>query len=440
MDHESAVVRALEAMLGPSIVLDAQLRVVGWTDEARALVGGLQQGALIVHVLCGDADRRPLAEALAEGRSVSARVPRPTAEDPTRELFVRAWPIHSGYMLVLGDAEAEVREGLLTRWGMVTAASSMMRLFDEIERVARRDTTVLVRGESGTGKELVARAIHEASPRQGGPFRAINCAALPPHLLESELFGHVRGAFTGAVKDAPGHFRIAHGGTLFLDEVADLPLELQGKLLRVLQEKSVVPVGGRSPIEVDVRIISATHTSLRQAVRQGRFREDLMYRLRVIPLFLPPLRERDGDIEVLAKHVLSNFADEHREVMAISSDALSLLEEHDWPGNVRELANVMEYAFAMGDGPVLTAAQLPPELNGTERVPVPNVPPEITGETLSVEQVALLRALERASGHRGRAAASLGISRSTLWRRLKEIESLSEASAEPAPTKTGEDA
>ncbi|MFT5358355.1 MAG: transcriptional regulator with PAS, ATPase and Fis domain, partial [Polyangiales bacterium] len=304
-------------------------------------------------------------------------------------------------------------------------SASMKQLFREIERVARRDTTVLVRGESGTGKELVARAIHAASPRHGGPFRAINCAALPPHLLESELFGHVRGAFTGAVKDAPGHFRIAHGGTLFLDEVADLPLELQGKLLRVLQERTVIPVGGSSPIKVDVRIVSATHTSLREAVRQGRFRQDLMYRLRVIPLFLPPLRDRDGDIEVLAKHVLSNFADEHREVTALSSDALALLEQHDWPGNVRELANVMEYAFAMGDGSVITAAQLPPELNDTERVPVPNVPREIEGETLSADQVALLRALERAAGHRGRAAASLGVSRSTLWRRLKEIELLS---------------
>ena len=286
-----------------------------------------------------------------------------------------------------------------------------------------------MRGESGTGKELVARAIHAASARSGGPFRALNCAALPPQLLESELFGHVRGAFTGAVRDSPGHFRAAEGGTLFLDEIAELPLPLQAKLLRVLQERVVVPVGGHQPIPVDVRIVSATHRSLREEVAAGRFREDLMYRVRVVPLRIPPLRERDGDVELLSMVFLDELADEEREIKAISAGALALLEQYSWPGNVRELANVLEYGFTMGDGPVLTEAELPPELHEMPHLEVRasvNVPAPQDDDALNDEQRRLLQVLERAGGHRGRAAAMLGLSRSTLWRRLKEIEAKSD--------------
>ncbi|MFW6087820.1 MAG: sigma-54 interaction domain-containing protein, partial [Myxococcota bacterium] len=260
-----------------------------------------------------------------------------------------------------------------------------------------------------------------------GPFRTINCAALPENLLESELFGHVRGAFTGAVRDAPGHFRLAHRGTLFLDEIGEMPLELQAKLLRVLADRIVVPIGGTDPVEVDVRVIAATHRSLRRAVEEGRFRDDLMYRLRVIPLFLPPLRDRSDDLPLLAWHFVTRHNERGgRHVTRIAPGAIEAMQQHDWPGNVRELENAIEYAFVMGEGPVLTDAELPPEIRGAGEAAAPkprraNRPP--TGdraEHLPSEALRVRNALERAGGHRGRAAAILGISRTTLWRKMQK--------------------
>lgn len=426
MAGDEEVVLALEDTLGPAIVLDAALRIVGWTPGVHALTGPFNKGVPAVRVLCGHAQDRPVADALSRGEAVVAEIPRPTMNG-THVLRVRSSPLVRegeirGHLLLLTEmSKDEDIDAPVERWGMSTRSAPMKRLFRDIERIARRTSSVFIHGESGTGKELVARAIHQASPRKDGPFRAINCAALPPHLLESELFGHVRGAFTGAVRDAPGHFRIADGGTLFLDEIVEMPLELQGRLLRVLQEKVVTPVGGRESIPVDVRIVSATHQSMQDAVRAGTFREDLMYRVRVVPLRLPPLRERDGDIELLAMRFAHDFSDEHRRVSKISKGALALLEEHPWPGNVRELANVLEYATAMGDGPVIVEADLPPELRGGAEIALANVPSPTT-TPLNDEQTRLVHALERAGGHRARAAAILGISRSTLWRRLKEIE------------------
>jgi transcriptional regulator with PAS, ATPase and Fis domain len=304
---------------------------------------------------------------------------------------------------------------------MRTQHDGMKRPFRVVERVAAVEAPVLVRGETGAGKELVARAVHALSPRRAGPFRAINCAALPPNLLESELFGHVRGAFTGAVKDTPGHFQLAHHGTLFLDEVAEMPLELQAKLLRVLEDRTVLPVGGRTPIEVDVRLVSATHRSLRQAVDEGHFRADLMFRLRVIPVFLPSLRARPGDVKLLAEA----FVEEHnargrRRIERIAQATQRILDAYDWPGNVRELRNVIEYAFAIGDGPVLSPGDLPLELSepGSADLGVATPPPI---DDPRPEARRILSALERSAGSRERAARVLGISRITLWRRMKEL-------------------
>jgi transcriptional regulator with PAS, ATPase and Fis domain len=283
----------------------------------------------------------------------------------------------------------------------------------------------LVRGETGTGKELVAQAIHRLSDRKDGPLRVINCAALPANLLESELFGHLKGAFTGALRDTPGHVQLADHGTLFLDEVAELPLELQAKLLRMLETRTVIPVGGRDPIAVDVRVISATHRALRQEVEAGRFRADLMYRLRVIPVFLPPLRARPGDIEVLTQR----FVDEQnargkRRVDTVAPAALAALEHHDWPGNVRELRNTLEYAFAIGEGPELVAADLPPELvePGLDAEPMrasAEVRPTPTSEA-APEARRIAAALTRTAGNRDQAAKLLGLSRVTLWRRMRQ--------------------
>ena len=295
----------------------------------------------------------------------------------------------------------------------------MRDLFEVIGRVARTEASVLLRGETGTGKELVARALHELSPRAAEPFRAINCATLTGELLASELFGHVRGAFTGAVRDRPGLFSLADGGTLFLDEVAEIGSELQARLLRVLQERTYIPLGGSQPQHANVRILAATHKALRREVAEGRFRADLMYRIRVVPLFLPPLRERDQDTEALAWHFIELLnARGLRRITAIEPRALDAMLAYPWPGNVRELRNVVELAFAVGLGDMLGWDELPPELRG--------VPPPVglieRGEPslLSLEREQILAALRTCRGRKGRAAEVLGMSRTTLWRKMRE--------------------
>ncbi|MDW8362031.1 MAG: sigma 54-interacting transcriptional regulator [Myxococcales bacterium] len=310
--------------------------------------------------------------------------------------------------------------------GMWTRCTAMKRVFRLVERAARSEAAVLLRGETGTGKELAAIALHRLSPRASGPFRAINCAALPATLLESELFGHVRGAFTGAVRDHPGVFRSASGGTLFLDEVAEMPLDLQAKLLRVLETRTVVPVGGRDPIRVDVRIVSATHTGLRAAVAAGRFRADLMYRLRVVPIFLPALRERPGDVALLTDRFIEELnARGGRRVRRVSPHARRLLDRYPWPGNVRELRNALEYAYVMGDGETLRPDDLPPEVAvgtpETEEIHAEPAPPGQLGASPSSEADLVRDALRRAQGSRGLAARLLGISRVTLWRRMRAL-------------------
>ncbi len=307
----------------------------------------------------------------------------------------------------------------ITRFhGMLTASPIMLEMFELLRRVARTEASILIRGETGTGKELVARAVHALSGRADGPFRALNCATLTPEMLASELFGHVRGAFTGAVKDRPGLFALADTGTLFLDEVAEIPVDIQARLLRVLQEHSFVPVGAIEPARVDVRLVAATHRSLRAAVEASQFRADLMYRIRVVPLFLPALRDRPGDIEALAWHFIDHFnGDELRRVEAVSEETMRALLEYRWPGNVRELRNVLEYAFAVGQGPVLTVDELTPELRG-ERPPEPAERSQLTARDLERERI--IEALNKAGGRKGDAAELLGISRSTLWRKLRE--------------------
>jgi transcriptional regulator with PAS, ATPase and Fis domain len=291
--------------------------------------------------------------------------------------------------------------------GLLTREPSMLRVIETIKRVATSDVTVLLRGESGTGKEVLARAIHNESARREGPFVAVNCASFSPGLLESELFGHVKGAFTGADRDRHGIFQQADGGTLFLDEVAEIPLDLQGRLLRVLQERMFVPVGGARPVKVDVRILAATHKGLREEVKAGRFREDLMYRLRVVPVFIPPLRERRLDLELLLHHHLDmRGRTGPRRVERVAPEAMRALLGHPWPGNVRELLNVIEYAFAVGIGPELGLGDLPPEFaeEASEAAPA------------AADEERIREALAASGGDVAAAAKSLGISRTTLWR------------------------
>jgi transcriptional regulator with PAS, ATPase and Fis domain len=295
--------------------------------------------------------------------------------------------------------------------GLVSRDPVMRRAFQSIRNVAETDATVLVRGESGCGKELVARAIHLESQRRDGPFVAASCAALTPSL---------RGAFTGAVSERRGLFQQADGGTLFLDEVAELPLEVQATLLRVLEERRFNPVGGDREVEVDVRVIAATHRALREEVSAGRFREDLMYRLRVVPLFLPPLRERRGDVEVLQRQFVAEFNRRGpRRVERVAPDAMRALLDHSWPGNVRELRNAIEYAFAVGRGAELRLAELPPELR-EEPVPKPISRVSRRDPRGGDEQQRIREALQLAEGRINEAAARLGMSRATFWRKRRK--------------------
>ncbi len=296
--------------------------------------------------------------------------------------------------------------------GIQTVAPEMEALFAMLRRVAAAECTVLVQGETGTGKELVARAIHAESPRRRAPYQAVNCATFSPTLLESELFGHVRGAFTGAVRDRSGLFALADRGTLFLDEVAEIPLDLQGKLLRVMQEKTFIPVGATRPVTVDVRVISATNKALNVEVAEGRFREDLSYRLRVVPLSLPPLRARRGDVEALLWHFIDEMNHRGpRRVDGITRAAMDAIRSYAWPGNVRELRSAVEYAFIVGEGPVLDVRDLTPEVRG-------DAPSGSVRSLADAERARIVAALGRHRGRKAAAAKELGISRSTLWRKL----------------------
>jgi DNA-binding NtrC family response regulator len=326
------------------------------------------------------------------------------------------------YLVVLRPAEEDQAAVSVSSPfpGLIGRSPAMERVFRLVENLEQSEATVLLTGESGTGKEVLARAIHAHSPRRGGPFVAVNCGALPGELLESELFGHVRGAFTGAVRERAGRFEVAAGGTLFLDEVADLPLPLQVKLLRVLQERTFERVGESQSRRTDARIIAATNVDLKRAVQDGRVREDLFYRLRVVPIELPPLRERREDIEPLATYLLARVAARQGRALRFSPDALRTLLDHDWPGNVRELENSLEYAVAVCKGQTILPEDLPAELqphaDGSARESSAEAPS--VGDPVEVER--LKRALEAHRWRRNDAARALGISRATLWRRMRE--------------------
>ncbi len=299
---------------------------------------------------------------------------------------------------------------------MVGSSSAMLDVFDRCRRFAAVDAPVLITGESGTGKELAARAIHERSTRSAGPFVAINCAALPPNLVNAELFGHEKGAFTGAVDRRPGHIELAHGGTLFLDEVGDLPAEVQGHLLRFLQDGLVTRLGGRKATRVDCRIVAATHVPLREAMQTRRFREDLYYRLAVLTLEMPPLRTRGEDIELLATVFLERICREFgRPRLSFAPEALAALHRHAWPGNVRELIAVLRRAAVMSNGPLLRPADLALDAS---TLPTAATPARRSPTDPGAERARLLAALQ-ASGHSvAGAARALGVSRVTLYRMM----------------------
>ncbi len=350
------------------------------------------------------------------------------------ELRSQLTPIlEEGDVVLLGRAGHEPGAGPL----LVGSGPAMAEVFQTLARVAASPSTVLITGESGTGKEVVAQAVHWASDRSDGPFVAVNCAAIPEHLLESELFGHERGAFTGAVARRVGRFERADGGTLFLDEIGDMSLVLQAKILRVLEDRVVERVGGEVTTSLDVRVVAATNRDLQELICEGEFREDLYYRLAVVELELPPLRERGDDIRELALHFVAHFAERNgRPMEGITEEALHRLEDYSWPGNVRELRNVLDRAVLLSRGGVARSGDLrmgagSPRASARSRTSALGYSPSLSLDKVEADHIR--RVLVHVGGHMGRAADVLGIHRNTLTRKVREFAIEVESPAEDGP-------
>jgi len=393
---------------------------ISWIKQLRGAAGGVPILAMIPHGavrLAVEAMRFGACDVI-DTTAVDIALQRITSEynNSAASRFGRT---------VSGDSIA------LLKFGRLYGDSPGMRLlFSQITSVAPRDTTVLITGESGTGKELVAREIHERSSRSAGPFVAINCAAIPDTLIESELFGHERGAFTSAVNRRIGHTESAHGGTLFLDEVGELSLAAQGKLLRFLQEREVHRVGGVRPVRVDTRVIAASHRDLDELVRLGRFRQDLLYRINVVNLLIPPLRSRGRDLEILIESCLAKLSTRYAgRNLSITNDALEVMRSYPWPGNIRELENVLESLLALHRDVEVYAHDLPPRIRGTRSMTTPSgVTIEIETDGLALGDVErafetemIVRALEKADYIQSRAATMLGISRRILKYKMDKL-------------------
>lgn len=346
---------------------------------------------------------------------------KPLDTDELKMLVAKALRHHS-----LEKENLFLKEQLGRRFdfaNIIGRSRTVQQLLETVALVAPTEATVLIQGESGTGKELIANAIHQNSPRREHPMIKVNCAALPENLLESELFGHERGAFTGATASRKGRFQLAHRGTLFLDEIGEIPLVLQPKLLRVLQERTFEPVGGAKSIQVDTRIVTASNTDLQAAVKEGRFRQDLFYRINVVGITAPPLRERPDDIPLLADHFLKHYAGKNRRaIKGFTPKAMELLMRHPWPGNVRQLENLVERSVILARGHSITVKELPKDFReaAASAVLAASSMPQAKDRSLkSLEKETILRTLADTEGNRSRSARILGISRRTLQLKLK---------------------
>jgi two-component system nitrogen regulation response regulator GlnG len=408
-------------------------------DDGFTLLGELagQPHAPFVVVMTAEDTMRSAVEAMKRGAADYLGKPFDLArvERIVRDLAIGPEPEPAGEERERPAPEPERKRDVTPLDSLIGRSPAMVEVFKEIGRVARTEMTVLLMGESGTGKELVARAIHANSARARAPFITVNMAAIPRDLMESELYGHERGAFTGAAERRPGKFELASGGTLFLDEIGEMPVELQAKLLRVLQEREIDRVGGSRPLPVDVRIVAATNADLARSVEEGRFRRDLYYRLAVVPIRLPPLRERDQDVVLLARHFTAKYGEQLRgRPLTLARDAEPLLLAHSWPGNVRELQNVVQRALLKLPGTRLTARDLAPLLPATAArekglegfveslLDAPD--PEggrYQAALAALEAPLLAAAMARTKGNQLRAAELLGMNRNTLRERMRVL-------------------
>ncbi len=439
-EREAAVTKAeklaswfeavLEAGSDGVVTIDRDCRITSFSRSAEMLTGYKREevvGADSREVF--RSDFCPLAETLERGEGLPATELnfhlKDGGEAPvmlSTELLRDSDNTPIGAVAILRDQREvrKLREELQERRGLdrlIGRSPRMLAIYDRLERIAPTDSTVLIFGESGTGKELVAQILHSRSPRWDKPLVKVNCAALPESLLESELFGHVRGAFTGAVSDRVGRFELAHRGTIFLDEVGDLPPHLQVKLLRVLQEREFEKVGGTKTIQVDVRILAATNRDLPRLVAAGTFREDLYYRLHVVPIELPALREHPEDIPLLAESFLTQMAGRTgNRAKQLTPQSLRVLMDYQWPGNVRELENALEYGAVTSEDDWIRSSHLPPRLRKTEPAEVDTL---LASAVTSTERESLLAAIRHAPTTQ-EAARRLGISRATLWRKMRK--------------------
>jgi two-component system response regulator AtoC len=436
----TAGLAAAEAGFDGVVLLDLRLPDLPGLDVLQALLVANPSNRIVIMTAHGSIDaaieatRRGAYDFLTKSDDLPGRV-RVSVKNAFRDREM------SGRVSQLEEA-ASARDGFRN---LVARSSEMTRVFQTLRHAIDSRVTVLIQGESGTGKELVARALHTEGQRAKGPFVALNCAGIPDTLLESELFGHERGAFTGAVAAKKGKFELADGGTIFLDEIGEMSLHLQSKILRVLETREVDRLGGSKPVKVDVRIVSATHRDLEEMVAQGEFREDLYYRLAVFPIRLPPLRERHGDVPLLVDHFLRRSAkEEGKDLVGVDPEVMNCLEAHTYPGNVRELENIISRAVVVSSGTRLALADLPRQvleatrLHGLGGAPGPSGEPatdvslERAFELLfrradelpdheTVENALIRRALSLLDGDVSAAAEALGFSRPTLYRRLKQL-------------------
>ncbi|MEZ5977395.1 MAG: sigma 54-interacting transcriptional regulator [Planctomycetota bacterium] len=439
-ERDPEVLALMGGPLGLGVfTLDANGAVVGWSAGAERITG-LSRREVVgrgIDVLEGPGCEgfRELGDLMApsapNGAAIENRVLVLRVRSGVRRVVANARALRDangavyGAIAVFSDVTAafgggtpeELAAGDSGLPGFVGRSQAMLEVYRRVRLAADSDVTTLVTGESGTGKELAARAIHDLSERRRGPFVAINCSAMPESLLESELFGHVKGAFTDAVRDRVGAFESANGGTLFLDEIGEIPPFVQVKLLRALQEREIRRVGGSEVVPVDIRLVAATNRDLERRVAEGAMREDFYYRIRVFEVHLPPLRDRAADVPLLARHFLARACEKQgRASVDLDQDAVAALVRHPWPGNVRELRNAVEHALVVQRGARIGVDDLPATVR--ERRPAPGTAPGLTPHE-EAEKLAILDALDATGWNRTRAAELLHISRVTLWKRIR---------------------